>query len=185
MNSPCAGTGHVSGLATPARGLHEPDTSGDSGCRGQSRTAPEARQEGSPARQRWEGSINHAERRRRGTRMSREAVEWCRPSGARRRFCRLPRAYALGYLLNAPYGAGLCGHRDMNPPGLPSRSGSLWPDSLSFLPHDFAARRSLRSRRANRTNTPARENRACRGPRSSRALLRVFVSDVKRNKARA
>ncbi len=36
--------------------------------------------------QRWEGLIDDDERRRRGTRMSREAIESCRPHGARHVF---------------------------------------------------------------------------------------------------
>src|SRR5215469_13400694 len=40
--------------------------------------------------QRWERLINDHERRRRGTRVSREAIELCRPYGARHRFAFYP-----------------------------------------------------------------------------------------------
>ncbi len=46
--------------------------------------------------------------------MSSEATELCRPSGAGDRFCRLPRAYALGYLLDAPPALGYLVYGDMD-----------------------------------------------------------------------
>jgi len=141
MNSPFRGTRHVSRPNTPAGWLRTPETLGDPGCIGPLRTAPEARQEGSPARhgvpvgpgvgamgwvQRWERLTNDDERRRRGTSIFGKAIELCRPSGARYRLYRLPRAYALGYLLNAPNGAGLFGAGDVDRLGLAIKTGSLW-----------------------------------------------------------
>ncbi len=46
--------------------------------------------------------------------MSSEATELCRPSGAGDRFCRLPRAYALGYLLDAPPALGYLVYGDVD-----------------------------------------------------------------------
>jgi len=58
----------------------------------------QARQEGSPARQRWESLTNDDERRRCNTC---PAIQNVSPRGSML-FYHLPRAYARGYLLNAP-----------------------------------------------------------------------------------
>jgi hypothetical protein len=153
-----ASSGQVSASASPV-GLYEPETSGDPGYSGLFGTAQEARQEGSPARQRWERLLNHDERRRRGTGLSHEAIELCRPSGAGHRFCRLPRAYALGYLPDAPYGAGLFGHGALNRLGRSLKTRSFCRG------HDFT--RAVKLQKNLRFN-PCRERPQCLKAESSK-----------------